>query len=67
MILYLLKGELPWQGLRARNKDDKYRKIKDSKVNTPIEQLCHGYPGIYLYYLSFNRGVCPIYDALQAA
>lgn len=37
VILYLLKGELPWQGLRARNKDDKYRKIKDCKVGTPIE------------------------------
>ena len=44
VILYLLKGELPWQGLRARNKDDKYRKIKECKVNTPIESLCHGYP-----------------------
>lgn len=37
VILYLLKGELPWQGLRARNKDEKYRKIKECKVNTPIE------------------------------
>lgn len=49
VILYLLKGELPWQGLRARNKDDKYRKIKECKVNTPIEQLCHGYPGTTFY------------------
>lgn len=32
VLLYLLKGELPWQGLRARNKDEKYQKIKDCKV-----------------------------------
>jgi len=55
VLLYLLKGELPWQGLRARNKDDKYRKIKDSKVNTPIEQLCAGYPEEMAMYMQYTR------------
>jgi hypothetical protein len=40
----LLKGELPWQGLKARTKDEKYQKIKESKVNTAVQQLCLGYP-----------------------
>lgn len=66
VILYLLKGELPWQGLKARNKDDKYRKIKESKVNTPIEQLCHGYPGRkIIIIINFYRGVRIVYDSLQ--
>jgi len=59
----MLKGELPWQGLKARNKDDKYRKIKDCKVNTPIEQLCHGYPGIILIINEF-RGTDLVYELL---
>lgn len=40
--------------MRARNKDDKYKKIKECKVNTPIEQLCAGYPG-KLQLLLFNK------------
>eukprot|EP00347_Sterkiella_histriomuscorum_P001603 403371398 len=55
VLLYLLKGELPWQGLRARNKDDKYRKIKDCKVTTPIEKLCHGLPEEFAIFMSYCR------------
>lgn len=39
VLLYLLLGELPWQGLRGKSKEEKYRRIKESKVNTPIENL----------------------------
>jgi len=40
VLLYLLKGELPWQGLRAKTKEEKYKQIKNYKVNTPVEELC---------------------------
>ena len=47
VILYLLKGELPWQGVKAKNKKDKYQKISEKKIYTSIDQLCAGYPSIY--------------------
>lgn len=42
-MLYLIKGDLPWQGIKAKNKKDKYEKIMHKKINTSIEQLCKGH------------------------
>ena len=37
MLVYFLKGVLPWQGIKEPNKKKKYDKIRDSKLSTPIE------------------------------
>ena len=56
VLLYMLKGELPWQGLKgAKNKDEKYQKIKECKVNTSIELLCQGYPEEMATYMNYCR------------
>ncbi len=46
VLLYFLRGSLPWQGLTARNKADKYKKIMDTKMSTSIETLCKGTPSM---------------------
>lgn len=46
VLLYFLKGSLPWQGLTAHNKNDKYKKIMDTKMTTSAEILCKGLPSI---------------------
>lgn len=56
VLLYLLKGELPWQGLKgAKTKEEKYAKIKECKVNTSIELLCQGYPEEMATYMNYCR------------
>jgi hypothetical protein len=44
VCMYFLRGMLPWQGLKANNKRDKYERIKEKKLTTSIEVLCKGYP-----------------------
>lgn len=51
VAMYFLKGKLPWQGLKARSKEERYERIKIKKVNTDPYELCDGYPiefGIYI-------------------
>ena len=48
VLMYFLRGSLPWQGLQAKssNNEDKYSLILEKKMNTSIdEELCAGYPG----------------------
>lgn len=50
MLIYFFKGRLPWQGLKAETKAEKYNKIKEVKANTTMYDLCQGLPNeIYLY------------------
>jgi len=48
VLLYFLKGALPWQGLKGSNKQDKYERIKEKKMELTIEKLCENTPGYFL-------------------
>ena len=48
VLLYFLRGSLPWQGINAKNKDEKYKKIMETKMATSMESLCKGLPSKYL-------------------
>jgi hypothetical protein len=45
VLMYFNRGSLPWQGLKAATKRQKYERISEKKMGTPIEELCRGYPG----------------------
>ncbi|KAL6974934.1 non-specific serine,threonine protein kinase [Sarracenia purpurea var. burkii] len=38
VLMYFIRGSLPWQGLKAGTKKQKYDKISEKKALTPIEQ-----------------------------
>ena len=57
VILYFLKGKLPWQGLEAKTKKEKYDKIKAKKRDTPIEDLCAKLPKEFVKYLNYCRSL----------
>jgi hypothetical protein len=45
IFMYFLHGILPWQGLKAKTKAQKYEKITEKKLATPVEELCQNTPG----------------------
>ena len=57
VLLYFLRGSLPWQGLKAQTKREKYDKISDKKYSTPIEVLCKGFPSEFATYLNYCRSL----------
>lgn len=44
MIIYLCKGSLPWQGVKAKSLKEKYEKIKDIKLKMKTTELCKDLP-----------------------
>ncbi|CAF0762966.1 unnamed protein product [Brachionus calyciflorus] len=44
LLIYFLKGNLPWQGLHAYSLQERYTKIGETKKNSKIEDLCLGCP-----------------------
>jgi serine/threonine protein kinase len=44
VIIYFCKGSLPWQGLKAKTKLEKYNKICEKKTQIGVQGLCSGLP-----------------------
>lgn len=56
ILVYFLKGALPWQGLPGTTRKSKYQAIGDKKIETKLEKLCEGLPGWCFIYL-----LCDLY------
>jgi serine/threonine protein kinase len=57
VMMYFLRGNLPWQGLKAANKKQKYERISEKKMATSVEELCRGFPTEFSTYLNFCRSL----------
>ena len=57
VLMYFLRGNLPWQGLKLNKGDDRYRKIYEKKKNTSPEELCVGYPKQFCEYIKYTRSL----------
>lgn len=57
VLVYFLKGVLPWQGLRMTKKEDRYRLIYEKKKETTSEELCQGCPGEFTEYVEYTRNL----------
>jgi len=57
VLLYFLRGSLPWQGLKAPNKKRKYKLISDTKLGTSLEHLCRGVPDEFRMYMEYCKAL----------
>jgi len=57
VLMYFLRGSLPWQGLKAATKKQKYEKISEKKMATPTELLCKGFPTEFVVYFQYVRSL----------
>lgn len=57
VLMYFNRSSLPWQGLKAATKKQKYEKISEKKMSTPVEVLCKGFPAEFAMYLNYCRGL----------
>jgi len=57
MLLYFIRGSLPWQGIQANSPKEKTDKIMQCKVSTPVASLCQGFPGEFATYLKTCRNL----------
>ncbi|KAI9100985.1 kinase-like domain-containing protein [Phlyctochytrium arcticum] len=57
VLMYFCRGALPWQGLKAATKKQKYDRIMEKKMTTPTEVLCRNFPNEFSVYLNYTRSL----------
>jgi len=69
VIMYFIKGRLPWQNVKAYNIDDAIRKVSEKKLIISVKELCAGFPPELTTFISYTRNLefteAPDYNYLR--
>jgi len=60
MLVFFLKGKLPWQRLRNgkwKDRKEKHRAFHEAKASVSVKQLCEGLPPAMEEFISYARGL----------
>lgn len=57
VLIYFMRGQLPWQGLKAVTKKQKYDRIMEKKMTTSTDTLTKGLPNEFAIFLSYSRSL----------
>jgi serine/threonine protein kinase len=57
MLIYLFRGKLPWEGIKHKDKKEKYRLILEKKESISDEELCKQLPREFLVFFKYVRNM----------
>lgn len=58
VLIYFARGKLPWQSIRAKTKEEKYKKIEEVKKNISVpDELCAGLDPAFAEFLLYARSL----------
>jgi casein kinase I family protein HRR25 len=57
VLVYLIKGKLPWQGITSKDKVHRYRKLLKRKEEISPKDLCCDLPEEFEEYISYTRNL----------
>jgi serine/threonine protein kinase len=57
ILIYCLKGKLPWQFISGESKTKKYQNIKEAKEQTTLQDLCMELPLEFLIFISYCKSL----------
>ena len=55
ILIYFLKGKLPWQNIHGKSKEEIYQKILKRKIETSSFELCIGFPKEFEKFVEYTR------------
>jgi serine/threonine protein kinase len=54
-LIYFSKGSLPWMGIKAKNKTEKYNKIFEKKLCSSFTSLCDKLPNEFINFVQYIK------------
>ena len=55
VIMYFIRGNLPWQGLKLKSNEDRYKKILEKKKEVSTLELCSDCPRVFYEYVNYTK------------
>ena len=56
-LIYFSRGSLPWMGIKAQNKEEKYKKILQIKLNSTVNVLCDKLPKEFIEFVNYIKNL----------
>ena len=57
MLIYFMKGRLPWQSVKVDNKKESYLRVSQMKKSILPEELCENLPGEFTDYMKYVKNL----------